>query len=198
MRKTARNITVLFMTAVMLVSMSGCATFKAPTVESFCQALDELGYNQVPDPGTVGDVTSAMRSFAAFGGGGYVVTQYSDPYDTSITGHIRGCTTEVLCITDKGTRYLFMEFDSNENAKYYYDTMRNEIDEYEDHDGVFIKKNGINAESYEFAGSIYGTYCYGGYFYKDNTVTIIDTYENDITNKSQVNQMLDKLGLPRP
>ena len=39
---------------------------------------------------------------------------------------------------------------------------------------------------------------YGGFYFKDNTVTIIDTYENDITNKTQVNQLLDKLGLPRP
>ena len=198
MKKSAGKITVLFMVFVMALAMAGCAAYSAPTVDSFCAALDELGYDQVPDPGTVGDVTSAMRSFAAFGGGGYIVTNYADPYDTSITGHIRGCTTEVLCITEKGTRYLFMVFDNNENAKYYYDTLRNELDYYEDHDGVFIKKNGINAESYVFAGSIYNTYCYGGFYYKDNTVTVIDAYENDITNKSQVNMLLDKLGLPRP
>ena len=33
---------------------------------------------------------------------------------------------------------------------------------------------------------------------EDNTVTVIDTYENDITCKTQVNSLLDKLGLPRP
>ena len=41
-------------------------------------------------------------------------------------------------------------------------------------------------------------YMYGGFYYKDNTVTVIDTYENDITCKTQVNSLLDKLGLPRP
>ena len=203
MRRTAGKLSVVLLAIVMVLSMAGCATYKAPTVESFCTALDELGYSEVPDPGNVGDITSAMRSFAAFGGGGYIVTNYSDPYDMSITGHLRGCTSEVMCITEKGTRYLFLVFDDNDNAKYYYDTMKNEMEAYSDKEGAFITKSGINAECYTFAGSypsLFGDsfYMYGGFFYKDNTVTIIDTYENDITNKSQVNMLLDKLGLPRP
>ena len=203
MRRTAGKLSVLLLAIVMVLSMAGCATYSAPTVDSFCTALDELGYNKVPDPGKVADITTAMMSFSTFGGGGYMVTDYDDPYDMSITGHLRGCTSEVMCITDKGTRYLFLVFDENDNAKYYYDTMKNQIEEYPDKDGAFITKPGINAECYTFAGSapsLFGDsfYMYGGFYYKDNTVTIIDTYENDITNKSQVNMLLDKLGLPRP
>ena len=109
----------------------------------------------------------------------------------------------MLCITEKGTRYLLIVFDNNENAKYYYMTMRDQIEELYDKDGVFMMKSGWNAESYTFAGStpsLFGDefYMYGGFYLKDNTVAIIDTYENDITNKTQVNQLLDKLGLPRP
>lgn len=202
MKKTAGKLSVLLLAIVMMLSMAGCATYSAPTVDSFCTALDELGYNEVPDAGSVGDITSAMRSFSAFGGGGYIVTTYSDPYDMSITGHLRGCTSEVMCVTEKGTRYLFLVFDDNDNAKYYYDTMKNDLEAFDNKEGLFQTKAGFNAECYVFAGnipSLFGsTYCYGGFFYKDNTVTIIDTYENDITNKTQVNQLLDKLGLPRP
>lgn len=203
MRKLASKISVLFMTAVMVVTMSGCATYKAPTVESFCTALDELGYNQVQDAANAKTITQAMMSFSAFGGGGYICSSYDDPYDTSRTGFIRGATDEVLCITEKGTRYLLIVFDNNENAKYYYMTMRDQIEELYEKDGVFMMKSGWNAESYTFAGStpsLFGDefYMYGGFYLKDNTVAIIDTYENDITNKTQVNQLLDKLGLPRP
>ena len=82
-------------------------------------------------------------------------------------------------------------------------TMRNQIEDFSDKEGVFIMKSGINAECYTFAGtspSLFGDefYMYGGFYYKDNTVTVIDTYENDITCKTQVNSLLDKLGLPRP
>ena len=202
MRRILKKITTLFMAGVMVLAMAGCATYSAPTTEQFCTALDELGYHQVQDAANAKTVTEALMSFAAFGGGGYLLMNYEDPYDMSITGHIRGCTSEVLCVTDKGTRYLLLVFDNNENAKFYYDTMKNQIEDVSDRDGVFIMKSGINAECYTFAGtypSLFDEkYMYGGFYYKDNTVTIIDTYENDITNKTQVNSLLDKLGLPRP
>ena len=203
MRRILKKITTLFMAGVMVFAMAGCATFSAPTADSFCTALDELGYHQVQDAANAKTVTQALMSFSAFGGGGYIDTKYDDPYDTSRIGYLRGATEEVLCLTEKGTRYLLIIFDNNENAKFYYDTMKNQIEDVTDKDGVFMTKVGINAESYTFAGSypsLFGDdyYMYGGFFYKDNTVTIIDTYENDITNKSQVNQLLDKLGLPRP
>ncbi len=203
MKKIFTKVTVTLMTAVMLLSMAGCATYKAPTSEQFRTALDELGYSQAPDASTSTDITQVMMSFTAFGGGGYLYMKYDDPYDTSRTGYIRGATEEVLCLTDKGTRYLLLVFDNSENANFYYMTMRNQIEDYSDKSGAFIMKSGINAECYTFAGSapsLFGDefYMYGGFYYKDNTVTIIDTYQNDIACKTQVNVLLDKLGLPRP
>lgn len=203
MKKTLSRLMVVLMSAVLLLSMAGCATYKAPTTEQFCTALDELGYSQAPDAANAKTVNEALMSFSAFGGGGYLYTKYDDPYDTSRIGFLRGATEEVMCVTDKGTRYLFIVFDNNENAKFYYDTMKNQIEDVTERDGVFITKAGINAECYTFAGtspSLFGDefYMYGGFYYKDNTVTVIDTYENDITCKTQVNSLLDKLGLPRP
>ena len=203
MRRILKKIATVFMTSVMLLSMAGCATYKAPTTEQFSAALEELGYRQVEDAAKVSDINSVLMSFTAFGGGGYLCMKFDDPYDTSRTGYIRGATEEVLCLTDKGTRYLLIVFDNNENAKFYYDTMKNQIEDVTERDGVFITKAGINAECYTFAGtspSLFGDefYMYGGFYYKDNTVTVIDTYENDITCKTQVNSLLDKLGLPRP
>ncbi|MCR5615363.1 MAG: hypothetical protein K6F45_04275 [Saccharofermentans sp.] len=202
MRRILKKLSTALMTAVMVFAMTGCATYSAPTTDAFCTALDELGYHQVQDAANAKTVTEALMSFAAFGGGGYLVMNYDDPYDMSITGHIRGCTSEVLCITEKGTRYLLLVFDNSENAKFYYDTMKNQVNDVYDKSGAFITKPGINAECYTFAGTYPSLfeeeYMYGGFYFKDNTVTIIDTYENDITNKTQVNQLLDKLGLPRP
>ena len=201
MKKMVGKLSVLVMALVMVFSMAGCATYGAVTAEKFCTALDELGYNEVADAGKVADVNTAMMSFAAFGGGGYLHS-YSDPYDTSEIDFVRGKTEEVMCITSKGTRYLLLIFDDNDNAKFYYDTMKNQIEAYDNKEGLFTTKAGLNAECYVFAGEIPSflgsSYCYGGFYYKDNTVTIIDTYDNDITCKSQVNMMLDKLGLPRP
>ena len=203
MRRILKKIATALMASVMVLSMAGCATYKAPTSEQFRTALDELGYSQAPDASTSTDITQVMMSFTAFGGGGYLYMKYDDPYDTSRTGYIRGATEEVLCLTDKGTRYLLLVFDNNENANYYYMTMRNQIEDFSDKEGVFIMKSGINAECYTFAGTTPGLfgddyYMYGGFYYKDNTVTIIDTYQNDIACKTQVNVLLDKLGLPRP
>lgn len=203
MRRILKKISTALMAAVMVLSMTGCATYKAPTTEQFCTALDELGYRQVEDAAKVSDINSVLMSFTAFGGGGYLYMKFDDPYDTSRTGYIRGATEEVLCLTDKGTRYLLLVFDNSENANYYYMTMRKQIEDFSDKEGVFIMKSGINAECYTFAGtspSLFGDefYMYGGFYYKDNTVTVIDTYENDITCKTQVNSLLDKLGLPRP
>ncbi len=203
MRRILKKISTALMAAVMVLSMAGCATYKAPTTEQFRTALEELGYRQVEDAAKVSDINSVLMSFTAFGGGGYLYMKFDDPYDTSRTGYIRGATEEVLCLTDKGTRYLLLVFDNSENANYYYMTMRNQIEDFSDKEGVFIMKSGINAECYTFAGtspSLFGDefYMYGGFYYKDNTVTVIDTYENDITCKTQVNQLLDKLGLPRP
>ena len=202
MRRILKKITTLFMAGVMVFAMAGCATYNAPTSEQFRTALDELGYRQVEDAAKVSDINSVLMSFTAFGGGGYLYMKFDDPYDTSRTGYIRGATEEVLCLTDKGTRYLLLVFDNNENAKFYYDTMKNQIEDVSDRDGVFIMKSGINAECYTFAGTYPSLfeekYMYGGFYYKDNTVTVIDTYQNDITCKTQVNSLLDKLGLPRP
>ncbi len=203
MRRILKKIATALMASVMVLSMAGCATYKAPTSEQFSAALEELGYRQVEDAAKVSDINSVLMSFTAFGGGGYLYMKFDDPYDTSRTGYIRGATEEVLCLTDKGTRYLLLVFDNNENAKFYYDTMKNQIEDVTERDGVFITKAGINAECYTFAGtspSLFGDeiYMYGGFYYKDNTVTVIDTYENDITCKTQVNSLLDKLGLPRP
>lgn len=203
MRRILKKIATAFMASVMVLSMAGCATYKAPTSEQFSAALEELGYRQVEDAAKVSDINSVLMSFTAFGGGGYLCMKFDDPYDTSRTGYIRGATEEVLCLTDKGTRYLLIVFDNNENAKFYYDTMKNQIEDVTERDGAFITKAGINAECYTFAGtspSLFGDeiYMYGGFYYKDNTVTVIDTYENDITCKTQVNSLLDKLGLPRP
>ena len=203
MRRILKKIATAFMAAVMVLSMAGCATYKAPTSEQFSAALEELGYRQVEDAAKASDINSVLMSFTAFGGGGYLYMKFDDPYDTSRTGYIRGATEEVLCLTDKGTRYLLLVFDNSENANYYYMTMRNQIEDFSDKEGVFIMKSGINAECYTFAGTTPGLfgdefYMYGGFYYKDNTVTVIDTYKNDITNKTQVNQLLDKLGLPRP
>ena len=202
MKRILKKITTLFMAGVMVFAMAGCATYNAPTSEQFRTALDELGYRQVEDAAKVSDINSVLMSFTAFGGGGYLYMKFDDPYDTSRTGYIRGATEEVLCLTDKGTRYLLLVFDNNENAKFYYDTMKNQIEDVSDRDGVFIMKSGINAECYTFAGTYPSLfeekYMYGGFYYKDNTVTVIDTYQNDITCKTQVNSLLDKLGLPRP
>ena len=203
MRRILKKIATAFMAAVMVLSMAGCATYKAPTSEQFSAALEELGYRQVEDAAKVSDINSVLMSFTAFGGGGYLYMKFDDPYDTSRTGYIRGATEEVLCLTDKGTRYLLLVFDNSENANYYYMTMRNQIEDFSEKEGVFIMKSGINAECYTFAGTTPGLfgdefYMYGGFYYKDNTVTVIDTYENDITCKTQVNSLLDKLGLPRP
>ena len=203
MRRILKKIATALMASVMVLSMAGCATYKAPTSEQFSAALEELGYRQVEDAAKVSDINSVLMSFTAFGGGGYLYMKFDDPYDTSRTGYIRGATEEVLCLTDKGTRYLLLVFDNSENANYYYMTMRNQIEDFSDKEGVFIMKSGINAECYTFAGTTPGLfgdefYMYGGFYYKDNTVTVIDTYKNDITNKTQVNQLLDKLGLPRP
>lgn len=203
MKKILTKLAVVVMTAVMLLTMAGCATFKAPTSEQFCTALDELGYAKAPDITNTKTVTEALMSFSAFGGGGYIYMAYDDPYDTSRTGYIRGATEEVLCLTEKGTRYLLLVFVNHDDAGYYYMTMRNQLEDVTDKSGVFMMKSGINAESYTFAGSapsLFGDeiYMYGGFFLKDNTVVIIDTYENDIANKTEVNVLLDKLGLPRP
>ena len=200
MRKLAGKITVLFMAAVMMFAMAGCAVYNAPTVESFCAALDELGYREVPDATNVADINTAMMSFATFGGGGYMVSEYKAD-EGSMLG-INGITTDVMCVTENGTRYLFLTFDSDDHAKTYYSSMKYAIDNASFKDGAFTTTYGIGAEYYSFAGETdagFGkVYCYGAYYVKGNTVTVIDTYKNDITNKTQVNQLLDKLGLPRP
>ena len=140
MRRILKKIATVFMTSVMLLSMAGCATYKAPTSEQFSAALEELGYRQVEDAAKVSDINSVLMSFTAFGGGGYLCMKFDDPYDTSRTGYIRGATEEVLCLTDKGTRYLLIVFDNNENAKFYYDTMKNQIEDVTERDGSLPKQ----------------------------------------------------------